>query len=120
VPSPLPENDNARKPVFERRREPRRRALLTGKIVYIDNGFTADCRIRDLSVHGARIVVAPEAIRGDPFLIVVKHAMAHQSRAVWRVDGEAGLQFVKSIDIGAGAPLPLKAIRNMWAELAPR
>ena len=113
-----PENDNRRQ--FERRREPRRRALLKGKIVYVDNSFSADCTIRDLSPTGARILAAPEAIRGDPFLIVVKEVVVHRSRVAWRLDEQTGLQFVQSSELGGDVPLHLKTIQRLWAELAPR
>jgi hypothetical protein len=115
-----PINDNASRPPHERRSEPRRRVFLKGKIVYPQNSFSADCTIRDLSAGGARIAVNPEAISADPFLIVVKQAVVHQSRTAWQVGLQAGLRFVDSIDLGGETPLHLKPIQRVWLELMPR
>ena len=113
-------NDNRRKPVFERRREPRRRVLLTGKIVSVDYSFSADCVIRDLSPGGARITAPPEAVCGEPFLIVVRNATAHRSRGVWHGEGMAGLRFLDAHNVSADVPRHLLPIQALWAELAPR
>ena len=113
-------NDNRRQPVFERRREPRQRVLLTGKIVSVDYSFTADCVIRDLSPGGARVTAPPEAVCGEPFLIVVRNATAHRSSGVWHGDGQAGLKFLDSADVSADVPRHLRPIQALWAELAPR
>lgn len=115
-----PGNDNARRPVFERRREPRRRTLLTGKLVSIDNSFSADCTIRDLSPGGARIAVNAEAVAAGPLLIVVKNAVVHTSRTAWRDRGLAGLQLLDAFDLSRPAPLHLRAIQALWVELMPR
>jgi len=115
-----PRNDNGARPPHERRKEPRRRVLLTGKIVYINNSFSADCTIRDLSPGGARIAVHPEAVLADPFLIVVRQAMVHASRTAWRAHPQVGLQFLEAVDLGGEAPLHLKAIQRLWVELMPR
>jgi hypothetical protein len=113
-------NDNVRRPGFERRREPRRRVLLTGKLVYLNNSFSADCAIRDLSAGGARIAVNLEAVSADPFLIVVKHAVLHASRTAWRGEAQSGLQFLDTVEISGPVPLHLRAIQALWVELMPR
>jgi hypothetical protein len=113
-------NDNRRPPAFERRREPRRRVLLTGKIVSADYSFTADCVIRDLSEGGARVVVAPDAVCGEPFLIVVRSAMAHRSSGVWHGDGQAGLKFLDATNVSVDVPRHLRPVQALWAQLAPR
>jgi hypothetical protein len=115
-----PVNDNADRPLADRRREPRRRVLLTGKIVYPQNSFSADCTIRDISASGARISVNPEAISSDPFLIVVKDAVVHESHTAWLIAHQAGLRFLNSTDLGQEAPLQLRQIQRIWMELMPR
>jgi hypothetical protein len=104
----------------ERRREPRRRVFLKGKLVYVNNSYSADCTIKDLSPGGARITVAPEAVSTDPFLIIVKHAVVYESRTAWHTGAQAGLQFIKAIELGGATPLHLRAIQRVWVELMPR
>ena len=115
-----PANDNDDQPPPERRGQVRRRVLLTGKIVYPHNGFTADCTVRDLSEGGARIGVSPAAIFADPFLIVVRQAVVHHSLTVWRNGQHAGLSFLKTVDLSGQQPLYLRPIQRVWLELALR
>jgi hypothetical protein len=115
-----PTNDNLAPPPKERRGELRRRVLLTGKLVYVHNSFSADCTIRDLSPGGARITVAPEAVSSDPFLIIVRRAVVCESRTAWRAGDQAGLQFIKTHALGGQTPLQLRAIQRVWVELMPR
>jgi len=115
-----PVNDN-RAPVGpDRRQALRRRVLLTGKIVYPHNSLSADCTIRDLSDAGARISAAPEAISGDPFLIVVKDAVIHEAKTAWRNSAHAGLHFKRTVSLTGETPLHLRHAQGLWVELMPR
>jgi hypothetical protein len=98
----------------------RRRVLLSGKIVYPHNSLTADCTIRDLSEGGARIVINPEAISADPFLIVVSRAVVHPSATVWHTERQAGLRFSGSFDLSGETPFQLQGVRRLWVALARR
>lgn len=79
--------------VGERRRDPRRRVLLQGKIVFPHNSFSSDCLIRDLSPGGARIGVDTASLSQDPYLIVVRDALVHETRTMWTQAQQAGLRF---------------------------
>ncbi|MDB5429289.1 MAG: type pilus assembly PilZ [Caulobacter sp.] len=113
-------NDNGPPPPRERRADVRRRVLLTGKVVYPHNTFSADCTIRDLSAGGARILVAPEAVSADPFLIVVKDAVVHQATTAWHDGNQAGLKFQATVNLAGETPLHLRNIQRIWVELMPR
>lgn len=115
-----PVNDNGLSPPLERRASARRRVLLTGKIVYPHNSFSADCTIRDLSAGGARIAIAPEAISAEPCLIVVKDAVIHHSTTAWRQGAHAGLRFRRTFDLAVEAPLHLRNAQRIWMELMLR
>jgi len=110
-------NDNSARPPNERRREPRRWVLLTGKLVYPHNDFSADCTIRDLSAIGARLIVRPEDLSSDPFLIVVKQAVVHGALTAWQTGAQAGLSFVASVGLVGQAPPHLKACQRIWIDL---
>ena len=113
-------NDNDPLPPDERRAEVRRRVLLTGKIVYPRNSFSADCTIRDLSPGGARIAVSPEAISADPCLIVVKDAVLHHATTAWHKGGYAGLRLHRTVSLAGATPLHLRNAQRLWLELMPR
>ena len=77
----------------ERRSEPRRRVLLTGKIV-LESGGAIDCTIRDRSAFGARLKVASVIGIPDVFTLVV--GMGDERHAVdvaWRKQNELGVHF---------------------------
>lgn len=104
----------------ERRTTARGRVLLSGKVVY-GHGYSADCTVRDLSEHGARIVLPPDhAALDDFYLIVVRHGVAHRAKACWTSAREAGLAFVKSYDFTGDTPAHLAPVRRLWADLALR
>lgn len=115
-----PGNNDGGQPPVERRREPRRRVLFKGKIVYLTSSFSADCTIKDLSPRGARIAVDREAISADPFLIVVRDSVVHPSRTAWQEGGQAGMHFLGAVDLGGKVPLQYRKVQQMWVELMPR
>jgi hypothetical protein len=110
-------NDNGGRTPDERRREPRHRVLLTGKLVYPRINHSADCTIRDLSPSGARLRVRPEDLSSDPFLIVVKQAIVHGAITAWRSGAQAGLFFVDSVCLVGQAPPHLRESQRIWMDL---
>jgi hypothetical protein len=76
----------------ERRREPRIRSLLSGRILHDGRRCTLDCTIRNLSPHGA-MVALPEAFRmPESFDLAIPHRDdAHHAVLVWRRGESAGL-----------------------------
>ena len=112
--------NGSRGAVSERRREPRRRVLLQGKVVFPHNSFSADCMIRDLSEGGARIAIDSQMITTHPFLIVVREAVIHQSTTMWTDVRQAGLRFDESHALDGEVPLRLRAMKRLWVDLAPR
>ena len=104
----------------ERRREPRRRVFLKGKVVLSNNSFSVDCTIRDLSASGARISVNPDTVSADPYLIVVKDGVVHGSITTWNSRDQVGLNFQNTSPL-VGDPAPhLRHIQRLWVELMPR
>jgi hypothetical protein len=108
-------------------RPPRKRTLLSGKLVYRDRpflpdgSFTIDCSIRDISEGGAKIVLDKrQLLPAEFFLIVVKYCTAHWARVVWLKYPARGLQFSKTYKLDAGLPDELKFIRELWGNLYVR
>jgi len=100
----------------ERRKHPRRRVLLTGKLAYLGDNVTADCTVRNLSEDGAMITSRHFHLPDDPFLIVLKHGALHEARTAWRDGERCGLAFTKSWRFSGEAPEPM---RRLWRALLP-
>lgn len=105
----------------DHRQYPRRRTLLSGKVVFDDGARSIDCTIRDTSETGAKIrLPGPEILPRIVWLIEMRSGMAHQCRVSWRTQLEAGLQFERSHRLDQGAPEELAGLRRLWLEVAPR
>jgi hypothetical protein len=74
----------------EHRSEPRRRVLLTRKIV-LDTGGVIDCTICDRSSAGARIKVASVISVPDKFTLLIGSDERHPVDVSWRKQGQLGM-----------------------------
>jgi hypothetical protein len=77
----------------ERRRFPRNRTLKSGKIVLNQHSSVVDCTVRNLTDHGALLLVP--SLVGIPasFELVLEHDQHHDCRVVWRGDKRLGVEF---------------------------
>jgi hypothetical protein len=110
-------NDNAAP--TDRRRRPRRRVLLAGKLAYVTSSVTADCTIRNLSDDGALIIAPSLPLPRDPFLIVTKEATLHEAHVAWREGERSGLAFLATWRLDAEAPGAASGLRDLWLQLLP-
>lgn len=117
-----PANDNTAAPfATERRREPRRRTLMTGKIAHVGGPISFDCTIHDLCTGGARVSFPNElGCPDENYLIVVRTGVAHTAQVAWRAPTRLGLRFIDSHDLGGETPAQLTSLRRLWLELRPR
>jgi hypothetical protein len=78
--------------LVERRLAPRLRTLLTGILVFDENGTTMDCLVRNLSAYGAKVVLN-DAFRlpGEFNLRVPHHDQTYRAKVIWRRGDDAGL-----------------------------
>jgi hypothetical protein len=81
--------------VDERRKEPRTRAYLGGRVAF-SNGFaTTDCVVRNRSDHGALLVLSGHAHVPDRFeLRLPSRDVAVAACARWRRAGAIGVEFL--------------------------
>jgi hypothetical protein len=81
--------------VQERRRVPRGRTYLGGKIVFNDRYSSMDCLIRDMSPNGAKVIFTNTVGVPDEFdLEIKKTCETRRIRVVWRRADEAGVMFL--------------------------
>ena len=76
----------------ERRGDPRRRTLKSGKVVLNNGASVIDCTVRDVSVHGARLMVPSPLGIPDTFELRIS-GIPRAVRVVWRTDTMIGVSF---------------------------
>jgi len=82
-------------PPIEGRRAPRKRVILGAKIIYNDGTYSLDCRIRDVSDTGARVVLSGSSIvPARVVLLDVRNSIAYEAEVVWMKSPEFGLRFL--------------------------
>jgi hypothetical protein len=65
------------------------------KIVFNNNSSVIDCIVRDLSPHGARLVVAsPVGIPERFDLRIDRNGMCHPAKVTWRANDQIGVKFL--------------------------
>jgi hypothetical protein len=110
-------SDSADKPPSDGRVSPRRRVLLSGKIVYGGNEMTLDCAIIDISDTGARVRLQGAQLLVEPlYLVDLRHGIAYRARRAWRREDLVGLAFSERYDLRAPPPELPKLVRQLWVE----
>lgn len=105
----------------ERRRNPRRRTLLAGKLAYGDPQVTANCTVRSLTQDGAMIEIETvDLLPREVALAVVSEGVAYEARVVWIRGLRCGLETYARHDLRGPVPEHLRRLQAVWKELAPR
>ncbi len=78
----------------ERRRATRQRTFLRGRVIYDHGRGSADCMVRDMSEHGAKLVFSsPVAIADVVDLQIPAKGEKFRARVRWRTEDEVGVCF---------------------------
>lgn len=78
----------------ERRKVPRLKSLLRGRVYFNNRNSTAECLVRDISAQGARLIFADEVMIPDIVdLFIPAKDQTLRAHVVWRNANEAGLAF---------------------------
>ena len=78
----------------ERRKVLRHKSLLRGTIYFNNRNSTADCMVRDISTHGARLIFSDEVTIPDVVeLHIPQKEQTFRAQIVWRHANEAGIAF---------------------------
>ena len=79
----------------ERRNEFRQKVLKAGKIVHGGQNCLYDCRVRDMTAHGARLKVehAWQVPKNFNFIDTMRARIQRPARVVWRGQVEVGIAF---------------------------
>ncbi len=104
-----------------RRREPRPRTFLGGKLVFGAQDLTGDCTVRNLTPHGAKVQTSLAAnLSPELWLIIIKQGMAYRCKVAWRRGEEVGLRFLSEHNLAEDADPRLKVVRYVWRQLTER
>jgi hypothetical protein len=77
----------------ERRRVSRNRTLKSGKILVHARTSLIDCTVRNLSPHGALLLVSSLAGVPENFELVLESRQKHRCRVIWRGEDRLGVEF---------------------------
>lgn len=114
LPTGLPKKEGGE----DRRQTPRRRALLTGKLVTEDVALTIDCIIRNLTDMGAMVEMpSPHMVPNQIYLLQVKEGLAWDAEVVWRHGARLGLKFSGNHDLNDEIGKSLRPVKRLWQHL---
>jgi PilZ domain len=78
----------------ERRKVPRLKSLLRGRVYFNNRSSTVECLVRDISSQGARLAFADDVTIPDVIELYVPHKDQYfRSHVIWRHGGETGVAF---------------------------
>jgi hypothetical protein len=103
--------------VGDRRAEPRRRVLRSGKLTF-SPAFSLDCPIRDETEAGARVRTGGTPLPRTVVLVSVTRRIAHEAEVIWQRGEEAGVRFGARHEMDINPPKPDTALRHarvLWS-----
>ena len=104
---------------IEQRKAPRKKVLLTGKVIYDGGAHVLDCTIRDLSTTGARITLAQARAMPESFyLLDMVNRVAYDAATVSERAGGFGLKFKKTLRLSEVTQPELRYLKRIWLEYA--
>ena len=105
----------------EKRVTRRRKALLTGKLVFGNEAFTLDCKIRDLSDLGARVEVeSSDFVPNNLVFLQADKLVGYEAAVKWRTGKLLGLSFEKALALNDISNARLQVLRKMAVEARTR
>lgn len=105
----------------ESRKVGRSRVLIGGKILLENLGMSMDCRMRDLTDEGARIVLAPGILTPDHFeLINLRDGVFYSCAVIWRDPPQLGVKFETRHELTGATDPRLVRIRALWMNIVNR
>ena len=101
----------------ERRKLPRKKALLCAVVVDLTGETASDCTIQDINARSAQVGLSkPLPIGAQIYLLDANNKVAHLARVVWRRSDRAGLSFIESHAIGFRMPPSLRFLWKLFLE----
>ena len=103
---------------IDRRRSPRRRTLLAGRLAVDVDFVTVACGIRNLSDDGALIELESTMLLKPPFrLLTIRDGTIYDAELCWSWGKRAGLRFTARYDAAAPVADDLLRLRQIGRAL---
>ena len=100
--------------IADSRKTPRERVVLPGMVLYGEGAFSINCRIKDISEAGARIIVsAGIAIPTHLVFLEVKSRVVHDAKIVRAASPEYGLKFTSTHLLDGELPPHLQFLKRI-------
>jgi PilZ domain len=78
--------------MIERRKEPRQKSLLGGKVVFNRRHSVMDCVVKNISPHGALVVFPQVSLTPSEFMLHIPHRdETYSAKLIWRHHDRAGV-----------------------------
>ena len=78
------------------------------------------CLVRDLSASGARIQFADPDVGPDEVVLVLwDSGQAFEAQAVWWLNDEIGVRFIRAIELTNAVPTPFQDAKLAWQDAKP-
>ncbi len=101
----------------EPRKSTRQRTMLGAKIIFNNRMSTLDCRIRNISSEGAKILLGDQYAIPQVFEFHVAHKdETFRARVIWRHDNEVGLEFLEDPRAAKGPADALTRVQDLERE----
>lgn len=76
----------------ERRKEPRQKSLLGGKVIFNRRQSVMDCVVKNISPHGALVVFPRVSLTPSEFMLHIPHRdETYSAKLIWRRHDRAGV-----------------------------
>jgi hypothetical protein len=99
--------------IADSRKSARARVFLSGRVIYGDGSFTIDCRIKDISECGARVVLsAGLVIPTHNVLMEVGGRIVHDAVVARIASPEFGLKFTSTNALDGALPPHLQYLKR--------
>jgi hypothetical protein len=104
---------------IEQRKAPRKKVLLTSKLVYGDGAYVLDCTIRDISATGAFITLSQRgSIPNEVYLLDLANRVAYQATVVSERSSGYGIKFLKTYPLAQISAPELRYLKRIWLDSA--
>ncbi len=101
--------------VVDRRKEPRQKSILGGKVIFGRRNSVMDCIVRNIAPHGALIVFPHTSLTPSEFTLHIPYREeTYTAKLIWRRHDRAG---VRLSETEAGVPMDyMSRIRALEVE----
>jgi hypothetical protein len=109
--------------MIERRKEPRLKSLLGGRISFSRRQSTMDCLVRNIGPHGALVVFPHTSLTPSEFTLHIPcKGEAHSAKVMWRRKDRAGvtLSNMERVEIPIDTAKRLRALEQENRRLKQR